>query len=161
VNIDTRRVEDTQPDVVVAAGDPLPYEDRSAARVYLGHVLEHVPWPHLPTFLAEVRRVLDGDLLVVGPDSLRTLERWKAGLEPGWLVEAVLEHAAPVGGDGGWPEAAHHWNCHEARVVDALGRAGFEVTRSGCLTDLDVDGRVKAGWPITNPSPWQFAVAAR
>src|SRR5690606_17814756 len=59
VNIDVVDQGDTRPDVVVPAGTPLPYEAGTVERVYLGHVLEHVPWPNVAGFLAEIRRVLD------------------------------------------------------------------------------------------------------
>lgn len=153
VNIDVVDQGDTRPDVVVPAGTPLPYEAGTVERVYLGHVLEHVPWPNVAGFLAEIRRVLDGEVLVTGPDVYRTIQRWRAGAEPWWLVESVLEHAVdPETTD--WPEAHHHWNCHEVRVVEALERAGFaEVTPVSIFDQRD--------WPVVNPSAWQLAVRAR
>lgn len=152
VNVDCADNDQVHPDVVVASGQRLPFDDASAERVYLGHVLEHVAWPAVPAFLAEVRRVLDGEVLVTGPDVYRTVHRWSDGLEPWDLVASVMEHAAPAGADNGWPEALHHWNCHEARVVDLLERAGFADVAP--TTDL-------SGWPVVQWSDWQCAVKAR
>lgn len=154
VNTDTRETTTTHPDVLVEADAPFPFDDRSCDRVLLSHVLEHVPWPAVPAFLAEVRRVLDGKLLVIGPDVYRTIRRWRDGLEPWDLLTSVLEHAAPPERDNGWPEALHHWNCHEERVVTILELAGFgDITRH--------DPQEITGWPIVMPAPWQFAVTAR
>lgn len=154
INLDTRENENTFPDQIVDPREPLPFEDASCERVYLGHVLEHISWPALPNFLADIRRLLDGDLLVTGPDVYRTLEEWHRG-RLGWgLVEAVLEHAAHPERDNGWPEAHHHWNCHEARVIEALQLAGFGNVEPVSIFDPG------EGWPVTNPSSWQLAVRA-
>lgn len=154
VNTDTRETDNTHPDVIVEAGERFPFDDKSCERVLLSHVLEHIPWPAIPSFLVQVRRVLDGELLVVGPDVYRTIRRWSDGLEPWHLVTSVLEHAAPPERDNGWPEALHHWNCHEERVVTILDLAGF--------TDIQpVDPMKVQGWPIVAPALWQFAVTAR
>lgn len=155
INVDCIETATTHPDVIVKAGDPLPWADGEADRVYLGHVLEHVPWPAVPAFLAEVRRVLDGDLFVTGPDVHRTIEQWHDGQVSWSLVLSVMEHAAHVELDNGWPEAHHHWNCHEARVVEALELAGFvDIEPADIFHPGD-------GWPIMNPSTWQLAVSAR
>lgn len=159
VNTDTRETDNTHPDVIVPAGEPFPFDDGSCDRVMLSHVLEHVPWPAVPGFLAEVRRVLDGQLLVVGPDTHRTLARWKRDEEPWWLVESVLEHARPPDNDHGWPEASHHWNCHEGRVLDVLSRAGF--TDLHVLDVFHTEDMVGGDWPIVSPAAWQFAMCAR
>lgn len=156
VNTDTREADNTHPDVIVPAGQPFPFADGSCDRVLLSHILEHVPWPHLPSFLAEVRRVLDGEVLVVGPDVYRTLRRWREDQEPWHIVTSVLEHAAPPSNDNGCPEALHHWNCHEERVLDVLTRAGFTVAPVS-IDPSGVEGH--ADWPIVGPTCWQFAVA--
>lgn len=153
VNTDTRETDNTHPDVIVEAGDRFPFDDGSCDRVLLSHVLEHVPWSAIPAFLVQVRRVLDGELLVVGPDVYRTIRRWRKGLEPWELVASVLEHAAAPEHDNGWPEALHHWNCHEERVVTILELAGFTNIRS-------VDPVAIEGWPVVAPAAWQFALTA-
>lgn len=153
-NVDTVRNGNTKPDQIVAPGTALPFPDGSCERIYLGHVLEHVAWPDVPRFLTDVRRLLDGHLLVTGPDVYRTLEEWRAG-RLGWdLVTSVLEHAAHPERDNGWPEALHHWNCTEGRVVEALHLAGFTDVEPVSIFGLD------GGWPVVGPSAWQMAVRA-
>lgn len=160
---------DLRCDLLVTAEDPFPFPAATATHVYMGHVLEHVPWQDVPGFLAEVQRVLvvGGQLMVVGPDALRTIDLYRDG-------QADIEQLMPViEGPGAWLGGRyeplrwgadrHHWNCWEARVVDVLTDAGFEqVTAYGVIDDgrLD-DHRIRSeGWPLVDGSPRQFAVSA-
>lgn len=147
------------PDEVIPRG-PLPYADGSVTRVMLSHVLEHIDWGQpLLDFLGDVRRVLKpgGDVFAIGPDVFRTLERWKAGQEPWEIVDSNLEHArCREDIDGDWPEARHHWNCTEARMLLVIEAAGFTGVRP-----VAVPGPELAPWPVVGPAPWQCAVAAQ
>lgn len=149
INLDVHADDDHRPDLVIDPADPFAaFDARSAERVYLGHVLEHVRWPLVGDLLACVRAVLapGGLVLATGPDVYRTVTRWRDGAEPWDLVVSVLEHADEA--DPGWPEAVHHWNCHETRLVGALTAAGF----------LDVAPSVAFdGWPVVAWSEWQCA----
>lgn len=100
----------------------------SCRRIYMGHLLEHVAWEQVPTFLQlHVAPALtdDGELAIVGPDVYRVIEMYKNGQE-GWAwVEACLEgpdaqfdlRGEPTGdATEGWPEARHKWNAYEDRV---------------------------------------------
>jgi predicted SAM-dependent methyltransferase len=140
-------------DLIVDPAAPFgTFADGTAQRVYLGHVLEHIEWPNVAGLLEQVHRVLapGGQVLVTGPDVFRSLDEWHHGLMPDELLHAVLEHA-DRGEGSDWPEAVHRWNCHEARVVGLLERAGFaEVTPTEGFE----------GWPVTNWSGWQCAVLA-
>lgn len=160
VNTDVIEEPDTgtRPDIVVTWDDPLPFPDGTLDAVYCGHVLEHVPWADVDGFLALVRAKLapGGEIMVVGPDVVRTLQRWRDGDDPWELVESVLEHelsfqTAPVQ----WANARHHWNCREDRVVAALGRAGFEQVAA-----LPVTPDALAGWPVVAFTQHQCAVRA-
>lgn len=157
-NVDVMANEVTHPDDVVPRG-PLPYDDDTIGRVYLGHLVEHVPWgTPLLEVLVDVRRVMKpgAELLVVSPDVDRTLERWKADLEPWHMVESNMEHArgrADI--DGEWPEARHWWNCTEARVVMILQAAGFLDVRAVAVPGPELDG-----WPVVGPALWQCAALA-
>lgn len=164
-------------DVAVTAADPFPmtkFPDNSADQVYLGHVLEHVPWHTLydwsrggasssgpvaslgvADFLREARRVLkpDGQLLAVGPDVYRTIRRWGQGIEPWEMIESVLEHVDRDDHDGHLIGGAHAWNCHEERLLTKMRANGFPDARpvDGALID-------DHEWPVIGWAPWQCAV---
>lgn len=143
------------PDQLVEPGKPLPFDETSCERVLLSHVLEHVPWEDVPAFLIDVRRVLRDELLIVGPDVYKTIQSWHAGREPWSMVATVLEHKDYPDDMAHWPGAPHHWNCHEARVMEALNRCGFNAQPV-------LDDRELEGWPLVGfDRDWQFAVVAR
>lgn len=168
VNTDVWADADTRPDVVVSTAEPFPFPEDCFDGIFLGHVLEHVPWGVVLSVLDGVRRVArpGAPILVVGPDTYRTLERWRTGDEPWEMVISVLEHQGiPEVHD--WAEAAHHWNCHLDRVVALLERAGFQAVED--LTDVipnDVamttwhDDCFDITWPVVGKWHWQFAVRA-
>lgn len=161
-NIDVIETTGIHPDQVVDAGDPLGgFATDSCERVYLGHVLEHVPWPEVPAVLTEVRRVLQpgGRVAVVGPDVLRTIERYRSGSEPWDQVIAALEEEINYqwmcGVHDDWPQARHWWNCHEKRVIAALEAVGFADVRPVPITPEALDG-----WPVVAYTQHQCAVLA-
>lgn len=161
VNLDCHQDEKVCPDILVDADRPLAsFDDGTVERIYLGHVLEHTPWPALPAFLEDLRRALapGGEMMVVGPDVYRTIRGWRDGAESWDLVESVLEadeHYATNVGRTDWPNARHWWCCHEQRVVDALTVAGFAR-----VTAVPVTGPALTGWPVVGFAPWQCAVRA-
>lgn len=159
-NIDTVRrvdvppVEVIDPDQIIDPDAPLPFDDDTCDRVLMSHVLEHIPWEHVPAFLTDVRRVTSAELLVVGPDVYRTIDAYRNGTEPWSIVQAVLEHKNYPDDMADWPGAPHHWNCHEARVLEALDRTGWKAQPV-------LDERTLAEWPLVGWNPrWQFAVHA-
>jgi hypothetical protein len=143
------------PDQVVNPAEPLPFDEASCERVMLSHVLEHVPWEAVPGFLLDVRRVASAEVLILGPDVYRTIEAYKRGEEPWSILQSVLEHKDYPDDMAEWPGAPHHWNCHEARVIEALNRTGWHAQPV-------LDDRILADWPVVQWNPrWQFAVIAR
>lgn len=172
VNLDVHVSDSIRPDVVVEDPDrPLAgWGDGTVDRVYLGHVLEHIAWPDVPEFLADIRRALhpDGEVCAVGPDVFRAIRRWRDGLDPeGWqLIESILEgpwdRDYDTDGYGlierlpAWPQARHQWNSYEKRVVVAFHLAGFSHAE-GRPIDPDALG----GWPLVAYTQWQCAVVAR
>jgi SAM-dependent methyltransferase len=170
-NTDIVQAPTIRPDQVVDPGDPFPFDANSFDRIYCGHVLEHVPWERLPAWLGELRRVLrpGGWVMVVGPDTLRTIDLYRDGAATVEELMPVIEGpGAWLHGHGyeplRWGSDRHHWNCYEARVVDVLADAGlvevtpYPVDRRGRLPESQIRG---AGWPLVDGSPRQFAVHGR
>ena len=170
VNTDVWASDTTKPDVVVAPGEPYPFEENYFDGVFLGHVLEHIPWPEVPAFLEDISRVVKpgAPILVVGPDVYKTIQRWKDGQEPWWMVESVLEHQdrnwQPEREGEWWDGAHHHWNCHEARVEKLLNGIGF-TNITNVYDDIPNDANGKSWhdavtditWPVVGKYYWQLA----
>lgn len=143
------------PDQIVDPDAPLPFDDQSCERVFLSHVLEHVPWEQVPEFLVDIRRVAAAEVMIVGPDVYRCIDAYKRGVEPWSILTSVLEHKDYPDDMADWPGAPHHWNCHEARVMEALNRCGFNA--QPVLDDAEL-----ADWPVVAFNRnWQFAIVAR
>lgn len=157
-NIDVVEVDDIHPDQVVAADQPLPFPDGSCERIFMGHVLEHIPWPALPDVLADARRLLapDGEILVVGPDVHRAMVLWRDGHpQVDWdRLVGALEGPSPYQGFHSWPGARHEWNCYEDRVVGVLVAAGFDPV------PLSISAPRLDDWPVVSRMPDQCAVLA-
>jgi len=159
VNVD--RVYDAgigiTPDVVNPTGRPilLPYDN--VDRVYLGHVLEHVRWEHVASFLAECLGLLrpGGECLIVGPDVNMVLHWWKHDLCDWKLVEAAMEGDHPQVEDTQelWDGARHQWNSTQRRIVTAMQEAGFDT-----VTAYDTMADVPDSWPSVSRAEWQTAV---
>ena len=155
-NIDGHRDAEVRPDQLIDPEAPLPFDDKSCDRVFLSHVLEHVPWEVVPTFLNDVRRIARAEVMIVGPDTYRVIEAYKKGTEPWSIVASVLEHKNHPDDMAHWPGAPHHWNCHEARVAEVLTRSGFHA-----MPVLDTEAMCR-DWPVVGWNPrWQFALVAR
>lgn len=160
VNTDVIRLEgEIEPDVVVSPDEPLPFADASFDRIYMGHVLEHVPWTKVVPFLqlAAEKLVSGGKLLVVGPDVNRSLQMWHEGSESLEHLLTVLEddlHTQET--EVKWFGEHHYWNAYEARVLRALNAAGFKNAKA-----LDIGNEsLFAQWPVTSHARWQMAVIA-
>lgn len=140
-----------EPDVVASVLD-IPYAGNTVTHVYLGHVLEHLPFSLVPTALEEVRRVLipGGLLCVVGPDVRRA---WK-GYKDGAFDEDVVHGVIMGEGCGGHATDVHLWTCEEA-IVKSLVADEFIAIQTPGVTALD------PMWPIASRVQWQFAITAR
>lgn len=161
VNTDVVRLSGhIEPDLVVDDPWILPLADQPIERLYMGHLLEHLPWNRVHGFLehCRTRLVSGGQLCVVGPDVRRTLELWKAGAAPDFLVEAVLEDdTSNPDTPGTWEGARHQWNCYESRVVQALTHVGFVAVTP---RDMATPAPPLTDWPVVAYTSWQFAVTA-
>lgn len=174
VNCDVWVSKTTRPDVVVLPGEPYPFPDDYFDAIYLGHVVEHIDWRAVPGFLLDMRRIAKpgAPILIVGPDVLKTIQRWSEGREPWEMVLSTMEHQEhnyqPDRESEFWDGATHHWNCHHQRVWDMLQKLGFSDlqdyferipndTRSQWWPDTDTG----INWPVVAKWHWQFAIHCR
>lgn len=177
VNCDVWVSDTTRPDVRVDPDGRYPFPGGTFDAIYAGHVLEHIEWSKVGTFLDEMARVAAPGawMLVVGPDVYRTIQRWKEGKEPWHMVASTMEHADvnhQPGREGEqWTAAHHHWNCHAERLGRLLSRWETEDV-SDAIPDnylaRDSEGRrwwndpvsgVK--WPVVDKAPWQCGFRVR
>lgn len=145
VNVDLYFPADVKADAGV-----LPFRDGAFDRAYLGHFLEHVPWPAIPTLLAEVRRVMapGSTVAAVGP----CIHLAVATAQPRWLLEAILSDPRTVDDQ---PGIHHAWTPTEELTVVAMERGGFTDVRSVPVAAVD-----RPEWPNPTTAPWQCAVLA-
>lgn len=143
--------EGMEPDVVADVLD-LPYAGNTATHVYLGHVLEHLPYSVASDVLAEAKRVLipGGLLCVVGPDIRRAWAGFLAGAFDADTVTGVIEG----NGCGGHETDVHLWTCEEP-IVASLVADQFIAVQTPDIIALD------PVWPVASRAGWQFAVTAR
>lgn len=174
VNCDVWSSDSTKPDVVVEAGKPYPFPDAHFDAIYLGHVIEHIDWRDVPGFLLDMRRMAKpgAPILVVGPDVLKTIQRWREDKEPWEMVLSTMEHQEhnyqPERESEFWDGATHHWNCHHQRVWDVLESLGFndledyyERIPNDTRSHWWNDEATKITWPVVSKWYWQFAIHCR
>ena len=151
----------TEPDLVVTPEDPLPFEDASFTRIYMGHVLEHVPYEKVDAFLRLVKsKLVDGGwIMVVGPDVKKCMALWKQNKVTDERVFGGLEDDmwdTPENVDK-WFGARHQWNAYGERVKRLVDAAGFSE-----VTVLDITNQsLFTGWPVVSFSEDQMALIGR
>lgn len=169
VNTDTWVTADTRPDIRVKPGEPYPFDENYFDAVFLGHVLEHIPWKEVPAFLDDMKRISKpgAQFLICGPDVHRTIKRWAQGQEPWEMVLSVMEHLdvqnINVPELEWWDGAHHHWNCHHERVWNLLTQSGF-VKIQDVFDIIPKDPMGKnwkndgINWPVVGHYYWHFAI---
>ena len=150
VNVDIDAGGDVRTDVQGDITGTLPFNDGSAERIYLGHVLEHVDLDDVPPALAECRRLLGhgGVMCIVGPDC----DRADAMLAAGQLDD--VEHGLVVEGAGRWAHDVHLWRSTETAVTAMLEADGWTVL------PVTLDELARSTWPLVSGVAWQFSVIA-
>lgn len=144
VNIDITSVEGgPQPDIVASALD-LPFTKGSVERIYAGHVLEHLAYEDVSKALAEFKRVLkkDGLLMVVGPDADRARTQFPE------MLDKILY------GDSRWPGDTHLWPSTESATLNLILAAGWSAM------PIPITSPALNDWPLVSDIGWQFAIAA-
>lgn len=148
-----------EPDFVVTTDDPLPFEAYSFDRIYMGHVLEHVPWDKVVSFLKLAKETLksDGEIMVVCPDINRALQYFLDGNEDlTWYQSVIEDDLHYQKNESEWFGARHCWNAYEGRVLRTVNMAGFKNVR---VVDIN-DPLETFGWPLVSKAAWQCAVKA-
>lgn len=152
----------TEPDEVV--GDGLPYEDASVDRMYIGHIMEHIPMHQVMAVVGEWVRVLKpgAEVGVVGPDVNRALEYFRTGRLTRDELWHRMEHGQTTSVEA-WTllyqnnrvseHAMHHWNCIPERVMGILQAAGFEN-----VVEQPIGSVAMYNWPLVSASEDQFAI---
>ena len=170
VNTDVWESGTTRPDVKVSDKGPYPFEDNTFDAIYLGHVIEHLPWPEVVGFMKDMQRIAkpNAPLLVVGPDTHKTIKLWHEGTQPWSMVESVIEHQdvnfQPDRENEWWDGAHHHWNCHEKRVEGLLEGLGFTNIKN-VFNDIPdnpqgtewYEESTGITWPVVGKYYWQLA----
>lgn len=136
------------PDFVANVLDGLPFDDGSFTQVYLGHILEHIPYDHAHEVVAECWRLLapGGRLCVVGPCvELGILTR-----QPDWLLRQMCVSTSQEREGIG-----HAWTPTALLTVEVV-RRGIDVVP----TQVPVGAIQPPEWPNPSLEPWQCAMVA-
>lgn len=149
INLDS---EPTMEPDVVANVMALPFDSESVDQVYMGHVLEHLPFIQVPWALREASRVMKpgAEIAVVGPDIRLAWEGFKTKKWGEDTVDGVINGS----GCGGHDSDIHMWVC-EREIVYPLMLDHFVDVCTPSVEDLDPK------WPIHSRIGWQFAITAR
>lgn len=154
INTDVVSNEEVHPDIIIDSKNPFK-QWKKIDKLFASHILEHIPWQDIPDALGKAYDVLadDGEMLVIGPDFLKTLNLWKKGMTGYWLVEAIMERDVSYDyGAGENSGGRHWWNCDSERVEKALNDAGFKTK---------ILKHPPAEWPAMNwDTSWQLCIMA-
>lgn len=174
VNCDVWSDETTKPDVLINPGDQYPFPDNYFDAIYLGHVIEHIDWRDVPAFMLDMQRIAkpNAPILIVGPDVLKTIQRWREDQEPWEMVLSTMEHQdvnyQPARDTSFWDGATHHWNCHHDRVWNLLEKLGFsslsdyyDKIPNNTYSHWWSDPETNIRWPVVAKWFWQFAIFCR
>lgn len=170
VNVDVVRNDHVRPDVVVGT-DPSswPFAPASFDRVYVGHVLEHLPIDAVVPFLVGLRHLArpGSEAVVVGPDCHETLHQWRSGAITYADLWAVLEgpgsFAAHLGLDGAerWEGDRHQWNSTRDRTAGMLVAAGWHWPVPVLIDAHTTEVLHTEGWPVVSGVAGQFGLHTR
>lgn len=167
VNVDLVNDDIIKPDVVVTNHDPYPFADNYFDVLYVGHVLEHMPWDKVELFLNELSRIAKPDaiFMIVGPDVYKVFDMWKNEELPIEMVKATVEHQdlnyqKDRDENMLWDGAPHYWNCHEDRIIRLLSKMGFKDIRNEYEDLIVTESKCRQlEWPLVSGVKWQLAVS--
>lgn len=170
-NVDVYQDDLFKPDFIIERNSSLPFEDSHFDAVYMGHVIEHIEWEKVSEFLMEVIRVTKSGapVLIVSPDTKRTIDLYSNGFITWEEVETIIEHQhlnfQNSKDNSFWDGASHFWNCSCERVslmLDSLKienkyEVSDEILRYP-FTEKWYDLQNGIIWPIVAKVHWQFGL---
>ena len=150
VNMDVAENESVHPDIIGSITDlPGPSELANAEMVYMGHVLEHIPYQTVaPSLRLLWQRCISGArVAIVGPDVDRAGLLHALGQLDWHTVVGALQ------GEGRWPGDEHLWSCSEDRLLRQVKASGLKGARA-----IPIASDLLNDFPVTSRAPWQCAI---
>lgn len=152
-NMDVAANELVRPDILGSLLElPPPAVLANIEMVYLGHVLEHLPYRQISHALNTLwkRCVAGARVAIVGPD----VDRAGALHAAGQLDWETL--AGALCGEGRWPGDQHAWMCTEDRLIRTVKASGLKHTHA-----IPVDSHLLDDFPVTSRALWQCAIVGQ
>lgn len=150
INMDVAENESVRPDIKGSLLDlPDPSQLANAEMVYLGHVLEHIPYKAVPQALRTLwqRCVAGARIAIVGPDVERAMALHASGqLDWDTVTGALL-------GESRWGGDDHLWGCNEERLLRAVRASGLKRAHS-----VPISSPLLNDFPVASRAPWQCAI---
>lgn len=150
LNMDLAENEQVHPDVIGSITRlPKPAELSNVEMVYLGHILEHLPYAEVAPALRGLwpRCVLGARVAIVCPDVDRASALHASGhLDWKTAVEALT-------GGCRWSGDEHLWGCNEQRLFRAVKASGLKRVHPVPIASPLLDD-----FPVTSRAPWQCAI---
>lgn len=153
-NVDTRACYDAQGnqtvDFTADFNEPLPISDNEWDGVFARFVIEHLSWRKVPTFLAEVLRILKpGGKVVIITANTEAQLKWLANHPEGWDNKPFFDSASCVlFGDQDYPENAHKNYMTPTVITSLLVMTGFENVLVQPYGERATDMMVTADKPV-------------
>lgn len=150
-NMDVDQNDQVKPDIQASLLDPLPAEIQGVTHVYLGHVLEHLPFFQIAAALTKLweRCVPSAQIAIVGPDCDKAREMDRRAQLWGIALNDILH------GAGRWKNDVHLWESTPSRLTKLLERSGVHSARVVDINDIALNP-----FPVTSRVAWQCAVVA-
>lgn len=150
VNIDVVSNEQVHPDIIGSLLQlPPPAELSNVEMVYLGHILEHIPYSQVPQALTLLWRrcVAGARVAIVGPDVDRAGALHAANQLDWHTVTGALC------GELRWPGDEHQWMCTETRLARVVKASGLKRVHT-----VPIASQLLDNFPVSSRAPWQCAI---
>ncbi len=149
-NMDVASNDLVRPDIIGSLTDlPKPDDLSNIEMVYLGHILEHLPYATIPSVLRGLwpRCVTNAKVAIVGPDVDRA-----AALHVGGQLDWRTVVLALTGEDR-WLGDQHLWACNEDRLLRIVKSSGLKRVHP-----IPISSPLLDEFPVTSRAAWQCAI---